>query len=104
MTVAPSPRASSTVPSLLKESTTKIWSATRRALDSVAPSVSSELNDKRITVGRITTMVAHERAGSLIQPQPDPATIRKRASSMPGDEARSPMKVLLVGNYPFDGS
>jgi len=53
---------------LLKESTTKISSEIRLALKSVAPSVSSELNDKRITVGRITTMVAQERAESLIEP------------------------------------
>ena len=36
-------RASSTVPSALKESTTKILSDTPWALDSVAPSVSAEL-------------------------------------------------------------
>ncbi len=53
MTIAPRDRARSTELSVLFESTTKISSETRRALSKVAPSVSSELNDRTITVGRI---------------------------------------------------
>jgi glycosyltransferase involved in cell wall biosynthesis len=44
-------------------------------------------------------MVAQGHAEGLIQPQPARELLRCQE-----DEARSPMKVLLVGNYPFDGS
>jgi glycosyltransferase involved in cell wall biosynthesis len=44
-------------------------------------------------------MVAQEHAGNPIESQPEKELLRRR-----GVEVRSPMKVLLVGNYPFDGS
>jgi glycosyltransferase involved in cell wall biosynthesis len=44
-------------------------------------------------------MLAQQHAAILIQLQPGRELLRCQ-----GDEARSPMKVLLVGNYPFDGS
>ena len=67
---------------------------------SVAPSVSSELKDNRITVGRITTMVTQQCPGIFTEWQSSDGD-----PSMPAEmQVEGPMKVLLVGNYEFDGS
>jgi len=44
-------------------------------------------------------MVAHDDSENLSQPQPEGGSAGPRS-----DQARNSLKVLLVGNYPFDGS
>ena len=82
--MAPRERANSTVPSVLKESTTKISSETWRALESVAARVSFELKDSKITVGRITTIVAHGSVGGFDELQPWPASFQGPEMYEPG--------------------
>lgn len=84
---------------MLNESTTNIRSETLPALFSVALNVDSELKVRRTTVGRINSIVRQNTTCNT-------AMLSSAAGSVQAAAIASPnaMKVLLVGNYEFDGS